>query len=253
MDVSKAVMKKEAGWGGVDRFSSALPDRARQGCGRCWGRGARWCTRPLPWAGCWVCCGSPGYPRRESHRFYVVRQMGFPQWDSGILWHRKGSEKKRKRFVREWDRQTKDPRKLNKGTRKTKEIGKDHSLMRREDGDGDDNGDNGSHSGPDGQNARSSLAPETPSAGGENASKWPLFTDSKHYNSWVRNLLILPTLPFLDIASDAFCCRLCYIWSCSEIKDASARAGLMDWIMIKGETWLCSSWHTPLMETRQEF
>lgn len=39
--------------------------------------------------------------------------------------------------------------------------------MRGEDGDGDDNGNNGSHSGPDGQLASSSLALETPSAGGE--------------------------------------------------------------------------------------
>lgn len=27
--------KKEAGWGGVDHFSSGLPGRAQQGCGRC--------------------------------------------------------------------------------------------------------------------------------------------------------------------------------------------------------------------------
>ncbi len=43
--------------------------------------------------------------------------------------------------------------------------------MRKEDGDGDDNGDNGNHSGPDGQLASGSLALATPSAGGENASK----------------------------------------------------------------------------------
>lgn len=123
----------------------------------------------------------------------------------------------------------------------------DQWLMRRE--NGDDNGDNGSHAGPDGHIASSSLALETPSAGwGKNASKWPLFSASKHYNSGVWNLLILPTLLLLDIASDAFCCRLCYILSCSKIKDGSARARLMDWIMIKGKTWLCSSWHTPLTE-----
>lgn len=46
---------------------------------------------------------------------------------------------------------------------------RDQLLMRSE--DGDDNGDNGSHSGQDGQLANSSLALETPSAEGENASK----------------------------------------------------------------------------------
>lgn len=107
--------------------------------------------------------------------------------------------------------------------------------MRGEDGDGDDNGGNGSHSGPYRQLASSSLAWETPSAGGENASKWPLFTASKRYNSGVRNLLILPTLPLLDIASDAFCFGLCYILSCLNIKDDSVRAGLIDWVVIKGK------------------
>lgn len=91
--------------------------------------------------------------------------------------------------------------------------------MRRE--DGDDNGVNGRHSGQDGHLASSSLALETPSAGIENANKWPLFTASKRYNSGVRNLLILPTFPLLDIASDAFCCRLCYILSCSKKKKKS--------------------------------
>lgn len=51
--------------------------------------------------------------------------------------------------------------------------------MRKE--DGVDNGDNGSQSGLDGHIASSSLAWETPSAGeGENASKWPVSSDSKH-------------------------------------------------------------------------
>lgn len=115
--------------------------------------------------------------------------------------------------------------------------------------DGDDNGGNGSHSGPYRQLASSSLAWETPSAGGENASKWPLFTASKRCNSGVRNLLILPTLLLLDTASDAFCFGLCYILSYLKIKDDSVRAGLTDWIVIKGETWLCSRWHTLLLET----
>lgn len=66
---------------------------------------------------------------------------------------------------------------LNQERRKQKKCKRegasegDHSLMRGRDGDENDNGDNGSLSGPDGQRASTSLALETPSARGENASK----------------------------------------------------------------------------------